>query len=112
MQASPRPLSRHPLGTRRRRPGRDPADFWRWPFSDLRENTTRGILAELLVAYAVGAVGRLRRFWDNYDLLTPSGVRVAVKASSYLQSWPQRRLSRLRFGKLTGRGDENTPRPT
>lgn len=22
------------------------ADFWRWAFSDLRDNTTRGILAE------------------------------------------------------------------
>jgi hypothetical protein len=28
------------------------ADFWRWAFSDLRNNTTRGILAEFLVARA------------------------------------------------------------
>jgi hypothetical protein len=26
------------------------SDFWRWAFSDLRDNTTRGILAEFLVA--------------------------------------------------------------
>ena len=29
-------------------------DFWRWGFSDLRENVVRGILAEFLVAQAVG----------------------------------------------------------
>jgi hypothetical protein len=28
-------------------------DFWRWEFSDPRENTARGILAEYLVANAV-----------------------------------------------------------
>jgi hypothetical protein len=26
------------------------AHFWRWAFSDLRDNTTRGILAEFLAA--------------------------------------------------------------
>jgi hypothetical protein len=30
------------------------AEFWRWAFSDLRDNTTRGIFAEFLVAKAVG----------------------------------------------------------
>jgi hypothetical protein len=85
------------------------ADFWRWAFSDLRENTTRGILAEFLVARAVGADATLRKSWDNFDVLTPSGIRVEVKASGYLQSWPQPRLSRLGFGKLAGLAwDENT----
>jgi hypothetical protein len=83
-------------------------EFWRWAFSDLRENTTRGILAEFLVAHAVGAAGRLRKSWENYDLLTPTGVRVEVKSSGYLQSWPQARLSRIGFGKLAGlTWDEN-----
>jgi len=29
-------------------------DFWRWAFSDLRDNITHGILAGFLVAKAVG----------------------------------------------------------
>jgi len=29
-------------------------DFWRWAFSDLRDNIVRGVLAEFLVAAAVG----------------------------------------------------------
>ena len=42
-------------------------DFWRWAFSDLRDNTQRGVLAEFLVALALGhrdaeeGVGQLRR---------------------------------------------------
>ena len=35
-------------------------DFWRWSSSDLADNTTRGVLAEYLVALAVGAVTRPR----------------------------------------------------
>src|SRR5207245_7812016 len=34
---------------------------------------------------------------------TPSGVRVEVKSSAYLQSWNQRRVSEIVFTGLTGR---------
>jgi hypothetical protein len=84
-------------------------DFWRWAFSDLRDNTTRGILAEFLVALALGRTGDRRIVWDNYDVRTDSGIRVEVKASGNLQSWPQLRLSRLSFGRMSGRAfDANT----
>lgn len=78
-------------------------DFWSWAFSDLRSNTTRGVLAEFLVGWALGACREVRAAWDNYDLLTPDGIRVEVKASGYLQSWVQKRPSRISFGRLTGR---------
>lgn len=78
-------------------------DFWTWAFSDLRENITRGILAEFLVAKAVGDPSPLRHAWDNFDVTTPSGVRVEVKSSAYLQSWRQRELSKITFTGLTGR---------
>jgi hypothetical protein len=77
-------------------------DFWVWSTSDLRENTIRGVLAEFFVARAVGAQGALRVGWDSHDVTTPSGVRVEVKSSGYLQSWPQRDVSSLRFSGLTG----------
>jgi hypothetical protein len=79
------------------------ADFWRWGFSDLRENIVRGILAEYLVAKAVGDPSPLRHAWDNFDVTTPAGVRIEVKSSAYLQSWRQRSLSSIRFAGLTGR---------
>ena len=80
------------------------ADFWRWAFSDLRDNTTRGILAEFLVAKAVGdrapaadRMGQLRR-------QAPDGTAIEVKCSAFLQSWTQKRHSELVFGRLTRPG--------
>jgi hypothetical protein len=84
-------------------------DFWRWAFSDLRDNTVRGVLAEFFVAAALGRTDTRRKGWDNYDVLTGSGVRVEVKASGYLQSWPQAKPSRLDFGRVAAlTWDENT----
>jgi hypothetical protein len=79
------------------------ADFWRWAYSDLRSNAVRGVLAEYLVARAVAADRSPRVEWAAYDVLTPSGITVEVKASAYLQSWNQRQLSVIRFTGLTGR---------
>jgi hypothetical protein len=77
-------------------------DFWRFALSDLRMNNTRGYLAEFLVAKAVGATaGRVE--WDAFDVLAPSGARIEVKSSAYLQVWDQRPPSRIVFSGLTGR---------
>ncbi|MEU9131891.1 hypothetical protein AB0D08_27945 [Kitasatospora sp. NPDC048540] len=77
-------------------------DFWRYAMPDLRTNTTRGLLAEFLVHRAVGAVDRNTE-WESFDVLTPSGVRIEVKTSAYLQAWGQARLSDIRFSRLRGR---------
>ncbi len=77
-------------------------DFWRWGFSDLRLNVVRGVLAEFLVAKAVGATERPKVEWDSFDVKTPSGIRIEVKASAYWQSWPQRGPSKITFTGLTG----------
>ena len=79
------------------------ADFWRWAFSDLRENTTRGILGEFLVARAVGDQRPIRNGWDNFDVVGPDGTTIEVKCSAFLQSWSQRKHSSLSFGRLRGR---------
>jgi hypothetical protein len=78
-------------------------DFWRWAFSDLRTNIVRGVLAEYLVARAVGDPSPLREAWDNWDVTTATGIKVEVKSSAYLQSWNQRKLSSITFTGLTGR---------
>ena len=49
-------------------------DFWRWAFSDLRDNTRRGVLAEFIVALALGQTGTRRKGWDNFDVLTSTGL--------------------------------------
>ncbi len=69
-------------------------DFWRRSASDLLNNTTRGLLADFLVARALGLQEHeIRREWDAYDLVTPEGMRVEVKSAAYVQSWAQTRPS-------------------
>ena len=77
-------------------------DFWRWAFSDLRDNTVRGVLAEWIVGLALGCVDGVRSAWANHDLLC-GDIAVEVKAGAYLQAWPTRRHSRITFGHLSGR---------
>jgi len=78
-------------------------DFWRWAINDLRDNTTRGMVAEFLVARAVGDLRERRENWANYDVVTPSGIRVEVKSSGRLRSWSQRQPARVTFGRILGR---------
>lgn len=90
-------------------------DFWSYAIRDLRTNTTRGLLAEWLVSRAVGATG-VQPEWAAFDVLTPSGTKVEVKSSAYLQSWGQAKHSDIRFMHLktrawdpkTGEADERT----
>ena len=84
------------------------ADFWRWAFSDLRDNVTRGILAEYLVVRAVGDERGIRIGWDNWDAELPDGTTIEVKCFAYLQSWALKEHSRLAFGRLTGRAFDAT----
>lgn len=74
-------------------------DFWSYAARDLRSNVLRGVLAEWLVAKAVGAP-EPRPEWDEFDVLTPASVRVEVKSSAYLQAWPQHDLSTIKFSGL------------
>ena len=60
------------------------ADFWRWACSDLRDNTTRGMFAEFLVAKAVGDQRPLRIGWDNFDVVAPDRTTIEVKCSGVL----------------------------
>ncbi len=79
-------------------------NFWQWSCSDLVSNVTRGMLAEFLVASALGVADGVRAEWDSVDIRTPDGLKVEVKASSYLQSWQQNRLSTISFDIGPARG--------
>lgn len=79
------------------------SDFWRWAFSDVRDNTTRGVFAEWLVGMALGCADGVREPWANHDLTTAGGIRVEVKSAAYLQAWETRRLSKLEFAGLAAR---------
>ena len=72
-------------------------EFWRWSASDLVGNTTRGILAEFLVAKALQIDLSVRAEWDAVDLRSGDGLRIEVKSAAYIQSWPQDKHSAIRF---------------
>jgi len=72
-------------------------DFWKWAYSDVMGNSERGIFAEWLVSNALDCVGNVRIEWDNYDLITAEGIKIEVKTSGYLQTWGQKKLSKLSF---------------
>jgi hypothetical protein len=72
-------------------------DFWQWSASDLVGNALRGHIAEFLVARALGVDAGIRNEWEPFDVAAPSGLRIEVKSSAYLQSWKQRAESAISF---------------
>jgi hypothetical protein len=72
-------------------------DFWAWAYSDVLENTARGIFAEFLVGSALGVVQGIRPSgWGTFDLRY-GDRKIEVKSSAYLQSWRQTGPSVIRF---------------
>lgn len=90
----------------------DLLSFWQWSASDLISNATRGVLAEYIVASALG-MGHdgVREEWAPHDLTTPDGIHIEVKSAAYVQSWFQHRLSPISFGyRATLKWDPETNR--
>ena len=73
-------------------------DYWRWSGSVLLDNTSRGILAEFLIAAALDLHKKPRIEWEEHDLRTPSDTTIEVKSSAYVQSWKQSKPSVIQFG--------------
>jgi hypothetical protein len=66
----------------------DKQEFLAWAYDDLLTNTTRGVLAEFIVAKALGIRDMKRIEWDKYDLRV-DGIGVEVKSAAYVQTWEQ-----------------------
>jgi len=71
-------------------------DFWSWAFSDLLNNTLRGVMAEFLVSSTLPS-DKCRIDWTPYDLISPTGRRIEVKSAAYLQAWEQEHFSKILF---------------
>lgn len=72
-------------------------DYWSWAGSDLLSNAQRGVMAEFLVARALGTADTLRLEWGAFDVRTRAGDEVEVKSAAYWQSWPQAKPSVIEF---------------
>ncbi len=90
--------------------GRTVSDFWSWAYSDVLVNTNRGVLAEFIVAEALGVTEQARIEWDAVDVRY--GDRsIEVKSAAYCQSWEQSSPSPIRFDiaeKMSWHADSNT----
>jgi len=75
----------------------DLLEFWQWSQSGLLNNVLRGVLAEFIIAKALGINAGVRSPWDSFDLKTDEGLRIEVKSAAYLQSWKQKKYSNLTF---------------
>jgi len=62
-------------------------DFWKWAFSDVLLDTTRGTFAEFLVARLIGEGGHPRPTTTEYDIQGKDGRRIEVKSTAYRQRW-------------------------
>jgi hypothetical protein len=76
--------------------GRTVGDFWQWAYSDILSNRNRSVFAEFMVGVALKAVDKPRVEWNATDLCYRN-CKIEVKASAYLQSWPQKNLSPIRY---------------
>lgn len=87
-------------------------DFWRWAYSDLINNTQRGVMAEFLVYSSLrDTPTQMRANWIPYDVTSPSGRRIEVKSAAYIQAWtPENIFSQIRFdiGKKLAWNNETT----
>lgn len=77
-------------------------DFWRWAFSDLIDNTQRGVMAEFLVYSSLNRITfpdiQIRENWLPFDVTSPSGRRIEVKSAAYIQTWtPENIFSQIQF---------------
>ena len=72
-------------------------EFQAWAYDDLLANTTRGVLAEYIVAKALGILDTKRVEWNKHDL-DVDGFGVEVKSAAYVQSWKQTSPSAIGFG--------------
>jgi hypothetical protein len=75
----------------------DLLSFWQWSASDIVGNAMRGIFAEYIVASALDKISGSRTEWDAYDIESKEGIKIEVKSSAYIQSWTQKKLSRIQF---------------
>lgn len=77
-------------------------DYWQWSASNLLDNAQRGVLAEFLVARALGVADEPREEWVSWDISYPfkseqDPIKIEVKSSAYAQSWHQDKAYTIRY---------------
>lgn len=87
-------------------------DFWKWAYGDFINNVQRGVLAEYIVATAIGTLEmpkeQQRVMWRPYDLLSPEGWKVEVKCAANIQSWETKHPGHISYSIAPARVPDET----
>lgn len=87
-------------------------DFWKWAYDDFINNVQRGVLAEYIVATAIGTIDmpeeKHRVMWRPYDLLSPEGWKVEVKCAAHVQSWDAKHPGHISYSIAPTRVPDET----
>ncbi|MDE1840561.1 MAG: hypothetical protein KGI09_01630 [Thaumarchaeota archaeon] len=67
-------------------------NFWKWAYSDLSQNVTRGMLGQYIVAWSLGVDDIPDDRWASFDL-SINDKRIEVKTTSYLQAWKRKKIN-------------------
>jgi len=104
-------VGREPLRDGGRALGFDVLAVWRWSTSDLVSNATRGVLAENLVAQALGmSDGCVREEWAACDLEAPDGTAEYLRCQTGSIRECERALSSRRRRRRVGRRKRGSAR--
>lgn len=74
----------------------DKFGFYDRAYSDFLVNNQRWILAEYIVAKVLNITEQKRIEWDAYDLKYWN-LKIEIKSCSYIQSWEQKKSSKIIF---------------
>ncbi|MCD4652740.1 hypothetical protein K8T06_02265 [bacterium] len=77
--------------------------FWSWAYSDILSNRNRAIFAEYIVGTLLGVTDHPRIEWDAVDFRYGE-ITIEVKSAAYLQSWIQKKPSKIVFDIAKKRG--------
>lgn len=95
-------------------------DFWKWGCSSILDNVWRGVLAEYIIAKALGIDNIPRKEWETYDLITPEGKQLKTNrwkpGSLGIIINQYKRIVTINARKITpdfgwGRPNRTSPRP-
>ena len=71
-------------------------DFWQWTYSDLQWNQNRDELSQFFVANALELTKIPKIKWQGCELRYRK-KKIAIKTSGYIQSWQQKKPTRILF---------------
>lgn len=78
-------------------------NFWQWAFTEMCDDSTRGVFAEWMVRMLLGlpCASEQRVSWANSDIILENGTRIEVKSSALVEAYKTFDEHGVRFADLS-----------